>query len=217
MAGLTGVQAPLSARRGPPNEVASGTDWRTRRLTVYADPSLQDAARATSAALSRAFDTASVVCQILPPHGSHVYPKPECFSDSEWYRYDTVPEATSFGEFHPVDQPESGKARLNIRHECVEFGGVERAPGHVDREGMGGAGEGFESGDVVSGCESKNAVSDGSLGAVTVRGGLCRCTKIEGCALFEFYKTPKQANPILFFGRLLCGRRQRLKLTCIRN
>ena len=116
-------------------------------------------------------------------------------------------------EFHPVDQPESGKARLNIRHECVEFGGVERAPGHVDREGMGGAGEGFESGDVVSGCESKNAVSDGSLGAVTVRGDLCRCTKIEHCALFEFYKTPKQANPILFFGRLLCGRRQRLKLT----
>ncbi len=81
---------------GDPHD-ASGTDWRTRRLTVYADPSLQDAARATSAALSRAFDTASVVCQILPPHGSHVYPKPECFSDSEWYRYDTVPEATSFG------------------------------------------------------------------------------------------------------------------------
>lgn len=61
------------------------------RMTIYAKPEHADNARQTAQELCQKLQSSipniGVILQILPPRGSHVYPKPEAISESPWYGY----------------------------------------------------------------------------------------------------------------------------------
>ena len=61
------------------------------RITLYADPDVEAQATQTAGMLAKICPNTVIILQILPPKGSHVYPKPQCVSatDSAWYGYDT--------------------------------------------------------------------------------------------------------------------------------
>lgn len=62
----------------------------TSRIIVYAMPDEADRTRAAARRLCDALSPigTSVVLQVLPPRGSHVYPAAECIGHTAWYAYD---------------------------------------------------------------------------------------------------------------------------------
>lgn len=59
----------------------------SERITVYSQPECVESARKSSEKLWSLLGI-PVVFQVLPPKGSHVYPKPELFGNMIWYGYD---------------------------------------------------------------------------------------------------------------------------------
>ena len=57
------------------------------RITVYSKPEFSDRIREGAEKLWSSLGI-PVIFQVLPPRGSHVYPKPELFGDKPWYGYD---------------------------------------------------------------------------------------------------------------------------------
>ena len=71
----------FEARDLPENEI-------NRRIVLYPQPEFAECTRKAGLMIVQMFGI-PVILQVLPPHGSHVYPKPEALSQTPWYGYDT--------------------------------------------------------------------------------------------------------------------------------
>ncbi len=58
-----------------------------RRIILYPQPEFAQRVRCAGQKIAQMLGI-SVILQVLPPHGSHVYPKPEALSPTPWYGYD---------------------------------------------------------------------------------------------------------------------------------